>query len=748
MKQLLSLIVIVVSLSAYGQTNILPTPTIEILTGEKLLINGQSLTVQKEILNEKELSFLKKFFATKGVRLTESKKNPTITFAYSTDASEEAYKIFVAESILIRHKASFSQGRFYAMVSLLSMIDVTGNQNLALPKGVIEDAPAFQWRGLHLDVSRHFFTVEEVKDFLEIMALYKFNTFHWHLTDDQGWRIEIKQYPKLTEIGGFRDSTVVGHYTDDPRKYEHTNYGGFYTQKDIKEVVKFAQGLHITVVPEIEMPGHSRAALAGYPELSCTGEQQGVPGLWGVFEDIYCSKEASIVFLQNVLDEVLELFPSEYIHIGGDEAPKARWKTCEDCKKVMEENHLHDTHELQSYFIKRMDTYLTERGRKLIGWDEILEGGLSPNAAVMSWRGEEGGIEAAKQGHYVVMSPTSYCYLDYYQSSHNSEPLAIGGFLPLEKVYKFNPVPKSLTKEETKFILGGQANLWTEYISTMNHAEYMMFPRALAIMQGLWCENKPSYQEFLQTYLNYHEDFLKDVGVNRAMSIHIPELRIERIENGVGYSWWGMDSTQVFRLGCVYDHGALTEGSVANGQALPISRGEGDREMVLSVASINLSYDIKVSDILGAKIDLVTPPHKSFDTNGSLNLVNGIFGTEQWKGDQWLGFNQEKVEMIVALDTIAQLKTFSIGFLDQKGSWIYLPKSMVVSVSDDKQNWTRVNAMDIESEDIVSRQSMTLNTAGKYIKIEVIPLQEIPEGSGGAGSIPWTFIDEIQIDIE
>jgi hexosaminidase len=748
MKQLLSLIVLAVSISAYCQTNILPTPSIEILTGETLTIPKQTLTLQKEIFDQKELNFLKKYFATKGIKLTESKKNPDITFDYITGTSEEAYKIYVAESILIRYRASSKQGRFYAMVSLLSMIDVTGDQNLVLPKGVIEDAPAFQWRGLHLDVSRHFFTVQEVKDFLEIMALYKFNTFHWHLTDDQGWRIEIKQYPKLTEIGGFRDSTVIGHYTDDPRRYEQTNYGGFYTQEDIKEVVRFAEGLHITVVPEIEMPGHSRAALAGYPELSCTGVQQGVPGLWGVFEDIYCSKEESIVFLQNVLDEVLELFPSEYIHIGGDEAPKARWEKCEDCQKVMTENHLEDTHELQSYFIKRMDAYLTERGRKLIGWDEILEGGLSPNAAVMSWRGEEGGIEAAKQGHYVVMSPTSYCYLDYYQSSHDSEPLAIGGFLPLEKVYKYNPVPKDLTKEEAKYILGGQANLWTEYISTMDHAEYMMFPRALALMQGLWCQNKPNYEDFLQTYLNHHEDFLKDVGVNRAMSIHIPELKIERTENGVGYSWWGMDSTQSFMFECQYDHGALSQGSAANGQLVSIGRGEGDRKMTLYADGISLGYDIKVSDAIGVNIDLVTPPHKSFDTNGSLNLVNGIFGTERWKGDQWLGFNKEKVEMIVELDSIEQLKTLSIGFLDQKGSWIYLPESMVVSISADKENWTLVNSMDIESDVIVSRHSMALNTNGKYIKIEVIPLQKIPEGSGGAGNIPWTFIDEIQIDIE
>jgi hexosaminidase len=306
---------------------------------------------------------------------------------------------------------------------------------------------------LHLDVSRHFFSVDEVKRFIDLMALYKFNTFHWHLTDDQGWRIEIKKYPKLTEIGAFRDSTVIGHYSDRPRKYDVTQYGGYYTQDEVREVVAYAKDRFITVVPEIELPGHSRAALAAYPELSCTGMEQGVEGLWGIFDDIYCSKQETIDFMKDVLDEVVDLFPSEYIHIGGDEAPKTRWKSCPNCQKVIAENGLKDEHELQSYFIGQMDEFLTSKGKKLIGWDEILEGGLSPNAAVMSWRGLKGGIEAARQKHEVVMTPTTYCYFDYYQSGHPSEPVAIGGFLPLEKVYQFEPVPKELSEEEARFII-------------------------------------------------------------------------------------------------------------------------------------------------------------------------------------------------------------------------------------------------------------------------------------------------------
>lgn len=753
MKQLLFFMIAVLCASAHSQSNILPTPSFQEFTGEQLNLSGDEdlfdtskVTIEKGVLNDLELFFLSVQLSNQGIVLVQVDQEPDIQFSYRKHLLPEAYGIYVDDHVEIAYKSP--QGRFYGLVSLLFLIEKNDQGQIELPKGKVEDAPAFSWRGLHLDVSRHFFTVEEVKSFLDLMALYKFNTFHWHLTDDQGWRIEIKQYPKLTEVGGFRDSTVIGHYSDSPREYDHTKYGSFYTQDDIRDVVSYAEELHIIVVPEIEMPGHSRAALAAYPELSCTGELQGVPGLWGVFDDIYCSKEESIEFLQNVLDEVLDLFPSEYIHVGGDEAPKSRWDKCENCKKVMEENDLHDSHELQSYFIKRMDTYLTERGRKLIGWDEILEGGLSPNAAVMSWRGEEGGIEAAKQGHYVVMSPTTYCYFDYYQSSHDSEPLAIGGYLPLEKVYRYNPVPKDLTKEEAKYILGGQANIWTEYISDYSYVEYMAFPRALALIQSLWCQKKPTYAEFLKTYLDFHEDYLKSSGVNRSSSIHIPELKIERTENGVGYSWWGMDSSKVFMIGSQYDYGGLAQGSIRNGEIFEVRRDGGDREILLHVNEISLKHDIKVSDILGTQIDLITPPNKNFDHNGSLNIVDGIQGAIPWKGDQWLGFNEGKVELIIELDSVAILRNFNIGFLNQKGSWIYLPESMKVSVSIDKSNWKLIQDVPIEGNENIEREKHLLNTYGKFIKVEIFPLEKIPVGNGGAGTKPWTFIDEIQIDIE
>ena len=402
-----------------------------------------------------------------------------------------------------------------------------------ISKAFVQDYPKFQWRGLHLDVSRHFFTVNEVKRYLDLMAMYKFNTFHWHLTDDQGWRIEIKKYPELTKIGGWRDSTLQNHYNSMPRTYDKTKYGGFYTQEEIKDIVSYANQRYITVVPEIEMPGHSRAALAAYPEYSCTKVQKGVPGTWGVFEDIYCSKEETFVFLKNILDEVINLFPGQYIHIGGDEAPKTRWKQCDQCQDVIKTNGLKDEHELQSFFIKKIEKYLNSKNKKLIGWDEILDGGLSPNSTVMSWRGVKGGIQASKQGNYVVMTPGTHCYFDHYQGKNKEEPLAIGGYTPLEKVYQFNPIPKELDVAQASFILGGQANLWTEYISTIKQLEYMTFPRAIALSQALWCSNKPDYKDFCTVLFDQHFKRLDFFHVNYSKTSLKPIISFKSEEDGL-----------------------------------------------------------------------------------------------------------------------------------------------------------------------------------------------------------------------
>ncbi|MDR0508093.1 MAG: beta-N-acetylhexosaminidase [Dysgonamonadaceae bacterium] len=424
------------------------------------------------------------------------KLNPAIS-------NKEGYKLLVQNS-LITLEAQTPQGIFYGMQTLRQLLPLQIEQpylsNVAwtVPCLEIEDAPRFVHRGLMLDVCRHFQPKEFVKKFIDMLAYHKMNTLHWHLTEDQGWRIEIKQYPKLTTVGAYRNRTLDGAYTSpEKRKWDNTRYGGFYTQEDIKEVLAYAQKRFVNVIPEIELPGHAIAALTAYPELSCTGGPFEVEGLWGVFNDIYCPKETTFQFLENVLSEVIALFPSQYIHIGGDEAPKLRWQNCAHCQSLIKKEGLKDEHELQSYFIKRIEKFIESKGKHIIGWDEILEGGLAPNATVMSWRGEEGGIEAARQNHDVIMTPTNYLYLDYYQANPKTQPWAIGGFVPLWKVYSYNPIPDVLNQEEAKHILGLQGNIWTEYIKTSDHLEYMAFPRGAAVAEIGWSPNaKKNYPDF------------------------------------------------------------------------------------------------------------------------------------------------------------------------------------------------------------------------------------------------------------
>lgn len=435
--------------------------------------------------------------------------------------SQEAYTLHASsEKIVI--DGSSPAGIFYGVQTLIQMAypQYQDKDKIIIPNVAIEDQPGFQWRGMHLDVSRHFFPVEFVKKMIDMLALHKMNTFHWHLADDQGWRIEIKRYPKLTEIGGWRDETLIGHASDQPEKFDGIRYGGYYTQDQIRDVVAYAQSRYVTIVPEIEMPGHAVAALSAYPEYSCTGGPFKVYPKWGITEDAYCAgKEGTFEFLENILEEVAGLFPGAYMHIGGDECLKNRWKACPDCQKRMKEENLKNEMELQSYFIKRIEWFLNSKNKQLIGWDEILEGGLPERASVMSWRGYTGGIEAVQSGHNVVMTPTAYCYFDYYQSRDN-EPLSIGGFVPLDKVYSFNPVPADLSDNGSQHILGAQANLWTEYISTPQHAEYMLFPRLCAMAEVVWTpKEKQSFPDFitrlekhvkrLQKYKVNYRDFLK-----------------------------------------------------------------------------------------------------------------------------------------------------------------------------------------------------------------------------------------------
>ncbi|MFY9515878.1 MAG: family 20 glycosylhydrolase, partial [Dysgonamonadaceae bacterium] len=413
------------------------------------------------------------------------------------------YRIEVAENT-ITITGSSEAGVFYGIQTLRKATPVGKNISVTYPQVIINDQPRFGYRGMMLDVARHFQPVDFVKKFIDMLTLHNINRFHWHLTDDQGWRIEIKKFPKLTEIGAFRKETVIGKNTG---KYDGTPHGGFYTQDEIRDIVKYAEERYITIIPEVDLPGHMLAALAAYPELGCTGGPYEVAKEWGVFEDVLCpGKDSTFIFLEGVLTEVMELFPSPYIHIGGDECPKVRWEKCPDCQRRIKElglkgdNKHTAEHYLQSYVTARIEKFLNDHGRNIIGWDEILEGELAPNATVMSWRGMEGGILAAQMNHDVIMVPTSYCYFDYYQTQDiENEPLSIGGYVPIEKVYSFEPVPEVLTSEQKKHILGPQANLWTEYIKTPEHAEYMVMPRIAALCEVQWMQpEKKNYEEFLK----------------------------------------------------------------------------------------------------------------------------------------------------------------------------------------------------------------------------------------------------------
>ena len=552
------------------------------------------------------------------------------------------------------------------------------NDQIAIQSVTIKDEPQFKYRGMHLDVGRHMFSVDFIKKYIDALAMLKMNTFHWHLTEDQGWRIEIKKYPKLQEVAAFRDETLVAHYSDQPHQFDGETYGGYYTQEEIKVIVSYAQARHVTVIPEIELPGHSQAAIATYPELGCSGEQVEVAKKWGVFEEIYCSKDETFAFLQGVLDEVLALFPSEYIHIGGDEAPKTRWKSCDDCQNRIKTEDLKDEHELQNYFITRIEKYLNSKGRQIIGWDEILEGGLAPNATVMSWRGTEGAVEAAKQHHDVVMTPTSHCYFDYYQSDGEYEPLAIGGFLPLEKVYNFNPIPDGLTNEEAGYVLGAQGNIWTEYIKTEDQVEYMAFPRILAMSEVVWTnpENK-NYDNFVNR-VEYFNKRIDALDINYANHLYEVNGQLKNDDEQLTYSLETLTKGKTIRF--TLDGSEPNKNSERYVTPILISKS-----VIIKVAVFNedkklgstFSETINLHKAVGKKITINKQPHKAYSGSGANGLINGVSGSDSRYGDkEWLGFWGDDLEITIDLYQATEINAIETRFHNGNGQWIYAPKEI------------------------------------------------------------------------
>ena len=570
----------------------------------------------------------------------------------------EAYRIEIDKKG-VRLSANTETGIFYGLQTLLQLLN--NGDNKTLPALTINDSPRFPYRGLHLDVSRHFFDKEFVKKQLNAMAYFKMNRLHWHLTDGAGWRIEIKKYPRLTSFAAWRpfdklNDWWVGGRTfceqDDPRAV-----GGYYTQDDIREVVAYAAERHITIIPEIEMPGHSEEVLATYPELSCSGKPY-------VNADFCIGTEKTFEFLENVLLEVIDLFPSEYIHIGGDEASKSSWNTCPRCQKRMADEHLNSVDELQSYMIHRIEKFLNDHGRKIIGWDEIIEGGLSPTATVMSWRGEEGGIKAVKAGNQAIMTPGKYCYLDAFQDAPNTQPMAIGGYLTLEKVYYFEPVPDSLSTKEAELILGVQGNVWTEHIPTPEHYEYMIYPRILALAEIGWSPSE------VKKWDNFHTRALQAVNILREQ----------------GYN------------------------------PFPLEKEIGDKPE---------SYQ-KVNHLaIGKKVTYANPYSNHYAAQGEKTLVDGVRGGWMYNDDRWQGFIDCDFDVTIDLGKETDIKQVRAEFIQLKGPYVWLPKQVIISSSVDGEHYDTLATVDNDiSPDIETLQFKEFgwegNAKARYIRYKAL----------------------------
>ena len=703
--------------------------------------------------------FWEKIKLASGLSLSETNSAPRNGIFFELDeniTAEEGYELFVdRDNIFVKAKKPI--GLFYAVQTIRQLMPPefegdrdNGTIHLDIPDVKIQDAPRFPYRGMHLDVARHFFDVATVKRFIDQLAYHKMNYFHWHLTEDQGWRIEIKKYPKLTEVAAYRDQTLVGHYNDQPHQFDSIRYGGFYTQEEIKAVVQYAADNFITVIPEIEMPGHAQAAIAAYPALGCADKPLDVMQIWGISENVYCPTEETFTFLQDVIDEIIPLFPGKYIHIGGDECPKTQWEKSKFCKQLMRKEGLKDAHELQSYFIQRMERYINAKGKQIIGWDEILEGGLAPNATVMSWRGMEGGIAAAQAGHDVIMTPTAHCYLDYYQSDHPEEPLAIGGFLPLEKVYALEPVPAELSAEEAKHVLGAQVNLWTEYIPSAKHLEYMAFPRLSALAEVVWSPKaNRDFEDFSRRVVS-HLKRLENMDINAANHMYdlkasfAPqrnqvEINLELLAKDVVVHY-ALDGREPIVNSKKYNGSFLiNESADLNAQAF--KNGEKIGRPVLK--------KIQFSKSTGRSIALTEPPHKKYAGSGPGSLINGVLGSDERYGDaEWLGFDAKDFEAILDFGKEEELSSVNFRFFNGPGQWIYLPKSISIWSSSDGTNFEEVaQVKKIAGEEKVVEQRVELEKVkAQYLKILAEHVDKIPAGAQGAGNGAWLFVDEIRVE--
>ncbi|MDR1370115.1 MAG: family 20 glycosylhydrolase [Dysgonamonadaceae bacterium] len=671
--------------------------------------------------------------------------------------NKEAYQVKVDKSFVSITGAS-EAGVFYGIQTLRKSLPIVKNENVALPAVEINDYPRFSYRGAHLDVARHFFPLDSVKKFVDMLALHNINRLHWHISDDQGWRIEIKKYPGLTEIGSKRAETVIGHNSG---QYDGKPYGGYYTQDEAKELVDYAGKRHIIVIPEIDMPGHMQAALTAYPELGCTGGPYDVWTMWGVSEDVLCAgNDKTLEFIKDVLAEIIEIFPSEYIHVGGDECPKVRWEKCPKCQARIRELGLKSDKEhtaeerLQSYIISYAEKFLNERGHRIIGWDEILEGGLAPDATVMSWRGIEGGIAAAKQKHDAIMTPTSFLYFDYYQTTDiDDEPMAIGGYVPVEKVYGFEPVSSSLTAEESKYIIGVQANLWTEYIPEYSRVEYMELPRMAALSEVQWMQpERKNYQDFLFriTRLIAVYDL---VGYNHAN--HIFNIRASLIpnpaENVLDVTLSTIDNADIHYT---VDGTEPTESAPKYTEMLKIKEGCQFKAVAIRPGGNSkvFSEGITFNKASMKPITMLKPISRQYKFEGAITLVDGLRGGKNYKTGRWIAFYRNEMEAVVDLLQPTEITKAQITTCVQKGDWVFDARSFSIEVSEDGIIYRKVagdsypEMKQDDSNGIYTHELTFEPTKTRYVKFIVEPENAVPEWHGGKGSPAFVFIDEISLN--
>ncbi|MEO5572257.1 MAG: family 20 glycosylhydrolase [Bacteroidia bacterium] len=667
--------------------------------------------------------------------------------------SKEYYHLSVKQNN-ISIEAGEAPGIFYGLQTLMQLFNTDNSSGATVPQVELEDYPRLKWRGMHLDVCRHFFPKEAVKKYIDYLSRYKMNVFHWHLTDDQGWRIEIKSHPELTKTGAWRNGSMVGPYSD--QQVDTLRYGGFYSQEDIREVVAYAAKHHVTIVPEIEMPGHSVALLAAAPQLSCTGGPFETGKIWGVYEDILCPKEETFKFLEDVLAEVCELFPGKYIHTGGDEVPKTRWKNCEHCQQLIQTLGLKNETELQSYFIGRIEKFLNSKGKLVIGWDEIMEGGLTGSAAIMSWQGEKGGIAAAKQKHVAVMTPGDYCYFDHYQSANRDEPLAFGGYTPVEKVYAYEPVPQELNREEKNYILGAQANLWTEYIPDFSQVEYMIFPRMCALAEVVWTPAlHKNYDDFRQRLLRHFLYFEKNhINYSKAIfdikiivtpteeyrGLHILFEAFKEETDEIHYT---IDGTEPRAELPVIDTDFKIYNSTTVKAALfgPFLKNGTQKGKVVE-------QKFNLTKATGKKITLAVQPSEKYNTGGAFTLVNGITGDLPWRGSDWLGFTGEHLDAVIDFGVEETFSKITLDVLEDSVSWIYLPKSVEVFSSDDGIYFKSLVKISADAIKLMKRKLIfeTGTIHARYIKVIAENAGVIPAGCPGAGNAAWLFVDEIGVE--